>query len=218
MAEQPDHGDHESIDGLLPWFVNNTLSPAEYERVRHHLDGCEECRANVALLSVVKSTVRRATTTPLVPPPRTGRLLEAIDALSQDRKSRRWVGATAAAVAAVGFALLAVALLIPDRRIGDASPARFETATSAARQAGMDYVLIVQFEPGSLAADRDRVLRELDARDISRDEAEGSYRVTVSLAATSLAELERFTRDVEALPEVRSASVVALQLPVQSPQ
>jgi hypothetical protein len=217
MAEQPDHGDHESIDGLLPWFVNNTLSPAEYERVRHHLDDCEECRANVGLLSVVQSTVRRATTTPLVPPPRTGRLLEAIDALSQDRKRRRWVGATAA-VAAVGFALLAVVLLIPDRRIGDASPARFETATSTARQAGMDYVLVVQFEPGSLAADQDRVLRELDARDISRGEAEGSYRVTVSLAATSLAELERFTRDVEALPDVRSASVVALQLPVQSPQ
>jgi hypothetical protein len=217
MAEQPDHGDHESIDGLLPWFVNNTLSPAEYERVRHHLDDCEECRANVGLLSVVQSTVRRATTTPLVPPPRTGRLLEAIDALSQDRKRRRWVGATAA-VAAVGFALLAGVLLIPARRIGDASPARFETATSTARQAGMDYVLVVQFEPGSLAADRDRVLRELDARDISRGEAEGSYRVTVSLAATSLAELERFTRDVEALPDVRSASVVALQLPVQSPQ
>ncbi|MGH8223304.1 MAG: anti-sigma factor family protein [Woeseiaceae bacterium] len=215
MTERPDYDHHESIDGLLPWFVNHTLSPAEHERVRRHLGGCEECRANVELLSVVQSTVRRAATTPMVPPPRTGRLRDAIDTLEQGQRRRRWLRTPAAATAALGFALLAVMLLMPDRRIGDSSPARFETATSAARQAGMDYVLVLQFEPGAAAADQDRLLRELEARDISRGQPEGSYRVTVSLAATSLAELERFTGDLEALPEVRSASVVALQLPVQ---
>lgn len=212
MAKRPDYDDHESVDGLLPWFVNETLSPPEHERVRRHLGGCEECQANVALLSVVQSTVLRAPTTPMLPRPRAGRLLDAIDALEKGRSHGRRFGTVAA-----GIALLAVALLLPDRRIEDDSPARFETATSAERRAGMDYVLVVRFEPGAPAADRDRVLRELEARDITRGEPEGSYRVTVSLAATSLAELERYTQEVEALPGVSSASVVALQLPVQQP-
>lgn len=213
MAERPDCNDHESVDGLLPWFVNDTLSPAEHLRVRRHLDGCEECRTNVELLSVVQSTVLRAPTTPMLPRPRAGRLLDAIDTLEMGRSRGRRFGTTVAA----GITLLAVALLLPDRRIEDGSPARFETATSVERRAGMDYVLVVQFEPGSPAADRDRVLRELKARDISRGESPGSYRVTVSLSATSLAELERYTLEVETLPGVRSASVVALQLPVQQP-
>ena len=213
MAERPDHDEHQSVDGLLPWFVNETLSPAEHNQVRRHLGGCEECRANVELLSVVQSAVLRAPTTAMLPLPRTGRLLDAIDALEKGRSRGQRFGISVAAA----IALLAVVLLLPDRRIEDGSPARFETATSGERRAGMDYVLVVQFEPGAPAADRDSVLRELGAREISRGEPEGSYRVTVSLAATSLAELERYTREVEALPGVHSANVVALQLPVRQP-
>jgi hypothetical protein len=209
--------DHELVDGLLPWFVNKTLEPGEHERVRRHLADCEACRSNASLWSVVQSTVRHAAATPMVLPPRTDRLLEAID--RSGNGSKRWrllaAGTLAAASAA---ALLAVTLLLPLRENPVPGPARYETATSTPRQASMDYVLDVEFEPDTPVAVQGRVLNKLAARDVSQREANGTYRVTVNLPAASLEELERYMDDVESLPHVKSVSAVALQLPVTRPQ
>jgi hypothetical protein len=209
--------DHELIDRLLPWVVNNTLEPGEHDRVRRHLAGCEACRANVSLLSVVRSTVRHATATPMVPPPRTDRLLETID--GSDNGSKRPRPLTIAILAAsLAAALAVVALLLPDREDTVTQPARYETATSTARQASMDYVLNVRFEPGTPLAVQGRVLRGLEARDISQGETDSMYRVTVNLPAASFEELEQYVSDMESLPQIKSVSVVALQLPVKRQQ
>jgi hypothetical protein len=37
--------EHETIAGLIPWFLNGTLSPEDRRRVEDHLLSCEECRA-----------------------------------------------------------------------------------------------------------------------------------------------------------------------------
>src|SRR5918995_1664359 len=104
---------HEFIDGLLPWFVNNTLAPDEHIRVLRHLDRCEACSASVSLFSIVQTTMRHATATPMVPPPRADRLLEAIDATAKERLRPRplIIGLLAASLAG---ALLVVTLLLPD--------------------------------------------------------------------------------------------------------
>lgn len=40
--------EHDSVQKLLPWFVNGTLEPKEKERVETHLDECTECRDDLA--------------------------------------------------------------------------------------------------------------------------------------------------------------------------
>ena len=82
----------------------------------------------------------------------------------------------------------------------------------------MDYVLRIQFEARTSQNERDRVLQDIGARDISGSFDEGSYRVIVQLSAASLEELERYTGNLESLPEVATVSVVALQLPVNAEQ
>jgi hypothetical protein len=208
---------HELIDGLLPWFVNDTLEAGEEERVRRHLDNCEECRANVSLLSVVRSTVRRPTATPIVPPPHTDNFLKTIDGSDNGSKRPRplTIAILAASLAAV---LLVVVLLLPDHENAVTPPARYETATSTARQVSMDYVFNLQFESGTPPAVQGRVLRGLEARDIGQGETNGMYRVTVNLTAASLEELEQYMRDIESKPEIKSVSIVALQLPVKRQQ
>jgi anti-sigma factor RsiW len=213
MSERQQSQDHEALDELLPWFVNNTLDPAENERVQRHLDVCDACRESVALLSLVQSTVRHGTATPIVPPPDAGRLLQAIDGF--DNRRPRRMTTTTVFMASLAAALLAVALLITARSPGTTPPALYETATSPSRPASMDYVLVVQFESGTPPAQQQKILRDLAARDVNRGESDGIYRITVSLAVASLAELEEFTNDVEARPEIESASVIALQVPVQ---
>jgi anti-sigma factor RsiW len=205
---------HEFIDGLLPWFVNNTLAPDERGRVLRHLDGCETCRANVSLFSVVEATMQHATATPMVPPPHADRLLEAIDGIAKKRP-HRWpltIGLLAASLAA---ALLVVTLLLPDDRNTATPPASYETATSTAREASMDYVIDLRFEPGTALPVRERVLRDLEASDIHQGETSSTYRMTVNLPAASLGELQRYMRDLESSSEIESVNVVALQLPVE---
>ena len=40
--------EHDSVQKLLPWFVNGTLSGREAERVQSHLSECGECRDDLA--------------------------------------------------------------------------------------------------------------------------------------------------------------------------
>jgi hypothetical protein len=36
--------EHSAVDALLPFYVNGTLQGGELDRVKQHLEGCEECR------------------------------------------------------------------------------------------------------------------------------------------------------------------------------
>jgi hypothetical protein len=41
------HNQHEQIEGMLPFFVANTLPPPEADFVRQHLSGCPRCRQSL---------------------------------------------------------------------------------------------------------------------------------------------------------------------------
>lgn len=205
---------HAAVEELLPWYVNETLNASERNRVRRHLDECSACRKSAALLSRVNSVVRRPMATPILPPRRPDRLLERIDRLERGGR-RPWSRASIITAASVAIAAAMLLLLLPGREAGVPEPAVYETVTSAPPQAAMDYVISLEFEPGTGRGDRQRVLRELDAADIRRDAVTGAYHLNVTLAAASLDELERFTNAIEDRPEVRSARIVALQLPMQ---
>ena len=217
MGEKVQLGDHGWVDRVLPWFVNNTLDVDEQERVRRHLDCCDACRAAVSLLSTLQSTLRHTTATPMVPPARTERLLATIDNL--DGKHARSRRLTVIAVAAsLAVALVVGTLVLSNRQTVITEPVLYETVTSPASGSSMDYVLDVQFEPGVTFAAQERLLRNLDARDTNRSEAGNMYRITVNLRASSLEELEQYKREVESLREIRSVTVVAVQLPVKRKQ
>jgi hypothetical protein len=217
MGEKLELDDHVRVDRLLPWFVNKTLDDDERDRVRRHLETCDACRASVSLLSTVRDRVLHDTATPIIPRPRTDRLLETIDAHA--RKARRTrtlvIFASAASVAA---ALVLVNLLLPDRGQAVPEPARYETTTSPVQRASMNYVLDVQFEAGVPPAARERVLDGLQAKEISPAGSDGVYRITVNLPASSLEELEGYARELESLSEIRTAHAVAVQLPVKAGQ
>ncbi len=40
--------EHDSVQQLLPWYVNGTLPPGEAARVDAHLADCDECREELA--------------------------------------------------------------------------------------------------------------------------------------------------------------------------
>jgi len=211
MTDRAPDPEHDDVDLLLPWYVNGTLAATEQARVRRHLAACADCRDNSALLSSLQSSVRHAGAVPIVPAPRPATLLAAIDRDAR-RPARRRMGIAAASVAAL--LLITVAFMVVGER--DTSPLpQYETVTSAPQRTTMDYVLAIRFEAATTAAERQRVLRQLNAHDISAGADDGAYRVTVSLAPGSLAELEAYTDSVQALPGVRSAQVTALQLPMQ---
>lgn len=202
--------DHDRIDGLLPWYVNGTLDDEGRACVEAHVAGCGECRESLSLLQRVESAVNRDPATPLVPPPRPDRLLGRIDAAESRR--RRWPWAAAAAI--VVLAVLAAAL--PGRLGNDESlPAIYETATSVSGSGAIDYIVEIRFRTDAGAAARDDALREIAAGQSPVAGSDGSYRIVMSLDATTLTELEGAVGAVEARPEIESARVVAVQLPVE---
>ena len=217
MVENMQDCDHDEIDLLLPWFVNGTLEPAEHDRVAAHLVNCELCRESIALLSELQSAVVRNKATPIVPSPRIDNLLDAIDAVTPPRHSY-WGQSRSKIAAAVAALLLITAVNFSIQDDLAESPQIFETATSTQQGAAMDYVLSIQFEPVTSAAERERLLQDIEARDISGGIDEGAYRVIVQLPAASLEELDRYTSILESRSEIRSVNVVALQLPVSPRQ
>ena len=207
---EPD-SDHELADSLLPWFVNGTLDRDEHKLVERHAAVCEECTGNIALLTRVRNVVGDARPTPMVPQPRPAALAEAFDAREAPRAPRRTGWVAAAGFAAVVL-ITAIFMLVPQQ--DPEQPLVFETASSSTPPLPMDYVFSVRFEDGATRADRERVLQELGARQISVTADPSEYRLVVPLPAASLEDLERYTKQLESLPEVQAVKAVALQLPV----
>lgn len=120
---------HSEAWALLPWLANGRLSPEEREWVDAHLQGCEECRAELAAQRLVATHVTRDdSATPSAPTSDEQRSfnklwarIEASEAAAQSvgttaaatapRSSRtvRWLAA-AVVVQAIGLGVLVLAL------------------------------------------------------------------------------------------------------------
>ena len=218
MIEKTNCNDHEQVNLLLPWFVNNSLDRTERELVKEHLADCVECQDEVSLLSSVQSAVSKSSPTPIVPSADVAKLFNSIDDNVTNRRARALSRPAVALAASLATAFLAVSFILVYQNQTEEPPTRFQTATSAGQVSAMDYVLNVEFAPGTVAADRDKVWREIDARNIAPAEAAGIYRITVNLRVSTIDELKRYTQDVESLPAVRSIEFIAMQLPLEAPK
>lgn len=213
MIELQDTQCHDAVSELLPWYVNDTLDEAERNFVHEHIGTCEDCRDNVELLSQVQRAVRTESPAPLVPAPRTEALLAALDGRGPrlaNRSRWRWLAAASVAVF-VGV----TSLLIWPRGEGTDSPTRFETATSPAAIESINYVVELQFVDGTSSQARAALFDAIDASEPASSVNQGTYRVTLALGSLSLTDLERHIQDIESRPEISTAEVVAVQLPVE---
>lgn len=217
MTDEDRTLDHEEIDLLLPWYVNKSLDAVERERVARHVSDCEDCRQNVFLLAKIQSAVLTSAATPIVPKPRLDKLIDTISSRqSVSYKPRESWRSLIAAVAITIVLISGLILTGPGNAPG--LPREYETATANQATHAMDYVLSIQFSAETSQSEHNRVLQNIGARDVSGGNAEGSYRVIVQLSAMTLEELDRFTENLQSLPEVKSVQVVALQLPLKAKQ
>ncbi len=203
--------EHDELALKLPWFVNGTLGADEHAEVERHVEGCAECRDEMALLALVQTSLAQDVPTPIVSKAR-------IDALQRHiagneagpprrRPGRRWL------LAAAGVA--ALALLIAAAERWRAPPeAQYRTVTSIGAAVSMDYVFSIRFAEGTGNATRQAVLDDIDAANVS-SAGDRTYQATVRLPAGSLEDLQRFSEALEARREVLDVEVIALRLPVQ---
>lgn len=208
---------NNAIAELLPWYVNDTLDESERVLVREHLDSCPDCRDNIKLLSQVRHAVRTESPAPLVPAPRTEELLAALDGHNHKHALRsRWQWlAVASIVIVIGAASLLVGSRDDGRDGGIGSPQQFETATSPAALDSINYVVELHFVEDVDATARQALFDAIDAGETESPVSDNTYRVTLALGSLSLTELEGYIRDIESRPEIATAEVVAVQLPVE---
>ncbi|MDZ7841560.1 MAG: hypothetical protein U5R46_12230 [Gammaproteobacteria bacterium] len=169
MAE--DISDDRDMEELLPWYVNDTLTGAEANRVRDYLQDNERAAADVEMLRQVRETVKSQD---FGSPGEFGlrRLKSTID--EESRKSGSAVAAGWWWRPAIAAAVLVIAvqagLLIDARRGGDTyKPAGEATATPTIQ---------VRFDPGATERDIRRLLNELHIEIVQGPGSAGVYRVT----------------------------------------
>jgi hypothetical protein len=202
---------HEELVKLLPWYVNGTLDEAERNRVRRHIEECAECRDNTEMFGNVRHAIRNGSPAPLVPSPDKQRLLAALDHDGRRSIPRNWPWLAAAAT----IAAVAITAIWQLGTRPAAQPVLFETVTSPVVDQPINYVLEVQFVPGTAADAHGAFFESIGASELAVPLNDRSYRVALGLGTVTLADLEQYADRIESRPEVASARFVAVQLPVE---
>ena len=211
MKTQSSNTIHEDVDGLLPWYVNGTLSPDERDYVEAHISDCPEYADELAALRRIARAVQEEIPTPLVAEPDSDRLNRLLDAELSSRPRKTSVYLAAATFVAALFAGL---LTIVDFGGRVAEPTVFETATESGAAALTDYVVRIRFADDFARDGRGPLLESLGVRDVTGLSGSSAVRGIVSLPAASVAELEAISDEMEAQDGIESVEVVAVQLPV----
>lgn len=82
--------DHRRVWELIPWHVNDTLDPAERDRVEAHLAACPECRAEVELCRQLVAAGGRPED--LAPAPHPAQLDRLVDRIAAEEGEPRRAG------------------------------------------------------------------------------------------------------------------------------
>lgn len=146
---------HAAVAELLAWYVNGTLAPAERALVERHLDGCADCREQVAFWGQLSPALAEVAVAPVPHPAQLRALLARLDAAPAGEpdveasagrvaspRATRWLllGQAAAIVA------LAATLLVAVRRAPEAG---FHTLTAAAEASASARLRVVFDERAS---------------------------------------------------------------------
>lgn len=215
MHDQNTQLDHDDVDLLLPWFVNNTLADMERLHVQRHVESCTACQDSVALLQKMQRSAQTDSAVPILPTPRSDELMSAITMDEPRQTSKNWWPAVALA-ASVAVILLVATLVVDSTALAPDPEVRFETATSGEGEAAqMDYVMAVEFEPGTTATNRLQAFEVYSVAEFVAESEPDTYRIMIRLPVSSLEDLERVKSDMESHADIRSVRILALQLPMK---
>lgn len=156
---------------LLPWYVNGTLSDSEKTEVERHIGQCEQCRAEIKMLQIIRDVAKQSIEQ--TPPVELGwkRLAQDIKKEKSFLSKRVWLRpALAAAIAVIVLqsGLLAFFITKPDtvQPLGQAEPG---------------VVLQLRFAPQTREQDMRKLLQKIDADFISGPGALDIYRVRINV-------------------------------------
>jgi hypothetical protein len=187
--------EHHEISGLIPWYLNGSISELERQRVDAHLLLCGNCRNDLAQERLVYQAMTAETAVEYMPAASLKRLqarLDGIDAavsadarteVAASGKPRRlsvpWQGLMAASVAVMAVAL---SLLAADGRfkIGARTAPNYYTVTTPTTHPQGEVIRAV-FSPTVTLVELQAILDEAQLRIISGPTEAGVY----SLAANS---------------------------------
>jgi anti-sigma factor RsiW len=198
---------------LLPWYVSDTLDEAESSAMENHLRHCEECAEELPVLRVVQESVQSERISVLTPKPNSEQFLASVGRRNLSSHPSKIIWVTGAIAASVAVVSLILSWTQPGQPT--AAPSIYQTVTSDASHAAIDYVLLISLDQQVDAVTRDEALRALAAESIAGPDSDGKYRVVIRLPARSMAELEIFRESIEADSAILSAAVVAVELPVE---
>lgn len=156
---------------LLPWYVNGTLSDSEKTEVERHIGQCEQCRAEIEMLQIIRDVAKQSIEQ--APPAELGwkRLARDIKKEKSSLGKRAWLRpALAAAIVVIVLqsGLLAFFITKPD-------------TVQPLGQTEAGVVLQLRFAPQTKELDMRKLLQKIDADFISGPGALDIYRVRVNV-------------------------------------
>lgn len=216
MNTHASHVDHEQVSLLLPWLVNGTLSETERRGVEQHAAECADCAAEVESLKIMQAAIRNDALAPIVPKADASKVLSRVESMPSADGGRQVSPAIGYAIAASVLIVIAITTMLRvDQKTPE--PIIFETATSASDASVMHYVFELSFDPNTTDAARQHVFTDLNSVDISRANGD-RYKVTVPLTVSSVEELQDYAVKIRSMPDVMTAEIIALQLPIRNEQ
>jgi hypothetical protein len=183
--------EHREISSLIPWYVNDTLSDHERQRVDLHVAACEVCRDDLSVHNRIFEGMEAQPALDYMPAASLKRLQARLDdaqaqsgspkAPRPDPDSRRpWRGWMAASIGALA---LAIAVLVADRWVQFEARVKqpdYRTVTSSAPRPQAEVIRAV-FSPAITLVELQQILDEAQLKIVSGPTEAGVY----SLASNS---------------------------------
>jgi hypothetical protein len=185
--------DHEEIAGLIPWYVNSSLSDQERLKVDAHIAGCAACRADLLAERQIFDRINGAPTVEYMPAASLKRLQTRLDiqqspAPAMDASGSPGVGRSrlpkqGLKAASIAVLAISIGLLLADRWVqfrGQLTAPNYRTVTNSPPRA-RDEVIRAVFAPTITLVEMQAILEEAQLRIVSGPTEAGVY----SLAANS---------------------------------
>ncbi len=181
--------EHDEVQQLLPWFINQQLAPGQREQVNAHLRHCADCRADVGEEQLIRLNepplqggldAERALARLM---PRLEPQVPAVKAVVPAPR-RSWMAWALAGQGALIAALLVVILPMAE------APADYRALSGA--KAGVAGNVVVVFRPEARLDTVQRILQASGARMVDGPTSTGAYVLQVPEAqqAKAIAELK----------------------------
>jgi hypothetical protein len=211
MQTTHQHNEHREVWLNLPWYVNDSIDQQQRERIDAHLQGCAECRAELAQQRGIHSAMSADAGVHILPSASLARLRQRLDAQQSQQAAqspqqpaaandwqRRLLMAAAVAGVAVTLGVVMVTATTP-LKSGE-STASYRTVSSEAARPAQESIRAV-FAPDTTVARMQKVLEGAQLRIIAGPSEAGVY----SLALTGDQQVPAALAQLRNQPDVRFA-------------